>query len=1024
MRSHVRRAATLAAASLLSLGITQAATAQGGTIRGTIVDANNQQPLPDVQISVAGTTVGGATGLNGTFLIRNVPVGERTLTVRRIGYSPATRTVTVAAGGEARVDIALTVTAAQLERVVVTGTVLGAEARTLGNSVTSIDVADLVTKAPVMNISEILQGKTPGVTLLPGSGTPGTAGEIRIRGAGSLSGYRPVIYIDGIRYNAEPTGNFAAGGFGVSATALALSTQVTSALDFINPNDIESIEVLKGPSAATLYGADAANGVIQIITKKGTRGQQPLRWTARFDRGTSEWALPIPKNYITCDPARITLADAQGPLWPGCQGKTAGTLLVDNPIERDPRAIRTGDIQRVALSMTGGGDLYSFYLGGDRDREQGVMLNSFNNRWSMRGNFTFTPNEKSSFSVLLNFIQTDLRLPLGDESTASVMFTGLRGQPGLRPPVVTTDSGWNTYDPSTSNAYNNRTKSDRLTLGGTINYRPVEWFRNRLTVGIDNTLAQAALLYLPGDEGEPGGATLGRTPITRILSIDYSGSIPFSFRSDFELVTSFGTQIVGNRTETLAATGTGLGSPDVILIGSATTTSGSNAFSESNSVGYFIQEQVGWRNRLFVTGAVRADDHSAFGSNFDWLIYPKLSASWVLSEEPWAQRVVELGRLNTFKLRGAWGRAGRAPSPYSATQTYTVDRGTLGTGTGSALRVLAFGNPDLKAEKGEEFELGFDAGLFDERLGFDFTYYDKVTTDMLTTVATAPSSGFPVNRLTNLGKVTNSGIELGITGSPLRMDNVVWDSRLSLSTNRNRLVDFGIPGKTRETVTSAAGIQAYATVQEHREGYPLAGYWAAKAQRDPATGRLLVNAAGALILDTAKYIGPSSPTREVGFSNTVTLFRDFRLYALVDWKGGMYLFNQKERNRCQSGVDNCARVNVNVPQSTRNPQNAADSIPFRELLVWRSVPGEFIEKADFAKLREVSVTYTVPSRYLGRLGPSGASITLSGRNLALWSDYSGIDPETNSYGGRTFLRVDAWATPNPRRLIGSVNLTF
>ena len=1024
MRSYVHWAASLAAAVTLSLGVTETAAAQTGTIRGRVVDASNQQPLSDVRISVNGSVLGGATGLTGDFVIGNVPVGERTLTIRRIGYTVATRTVTVPAGAEVRLDVPLTVTATQLDKVVVTGTVLGAEQRTLGNSVTSVDVAELVTKAPVMNVAEILQGKAAGVSILPGSGNPGTAGEIRIRGAGSLSGYKPMIYIDGIRYNQEAVGNFSAGGFGVSATSLALASQATSALDFLNPNDIESIEVLKGPSAATLYGAEAANGVINIITKKGTRGQQPLRWSARYDRGTSEWALPIPDNYTTCDAARIAAREAAAPFeptWPGCQGKTPGTIIDDNPIERTSDALRTGAIQRVALSMTGGGDLYSFYLGGDRDTEEGVLYNSYNNRWSARGNFTFNPSEKLGFSVLMNFIQADLRLPLGDESSASVMFTGLRGQPGRRQSTPTADIGWNGYDPGTSNEYNNRTKSDRLTLGGTINYTPFTWFRNRLTVGIDNTLAQAALLYLPGDEGEPGGATLGRTPITRILSIDYGGSIPLQLPSNLELVSSFGTQIVANRTETLAATGVGLGSPDVILIGNATTTSGSNGYSESNSVGYFLQEQLGWHNRMFVTGALRADDHSAFGSNFDWIIYPKLSASWVLSEEPALQRFVDAARFTTLKLRTAWGRAGRAPAPYSATQTYTVDRVSFSGGPAAALRVLSYGNPDLKPERGEEIEMGFDAGLLDDRLGIDFTWYDKATTDMLTTVATAGSTGFPVNRTTNLGKVTNSGIELGLTGTPVQNNKVIWDSRVSLSTNKNRLVDFGIAGKTREAVTSPLGIQSYGAVQEHREGYPLAGYWAQKPKWNP-DGTPQVNAAGAVILDTATYIGPSSPTRELGFSNTVTLFRNFRVYALLDWKGGMYLFNQKERQRCQTGVDNCARVNQSL--ASRSPVTAADSALWREVVMWRNVPAMFIEKADFTKLREVSVTYTVPERLLGRLGPSAASITLSGRNLALWSDYSGIDPETNSYGGRTFLRVDAWATPNPRRFVGSVNLTF
>ena len=1013
MASYVQWAAALLVAASMSTVAASVAVAQSnGTVRGRVVDASNQRPLPDAQVVISGTTSGASTGLNGEYTIANVPAGERTVSVRRIGYTPGSQAVTIVAGAEVRADFSLSVSAIQLDKVVVTGTGLGAEARTIGNSVTAIDVTELTQKASVLNVTEILQGKSPGVTVLPGSGTPGTAGEIRIRGASSLSGYRPVVYIDGIRYNSESLGNFAATGFGTSG--LAQSSQVTSALDFINPNDIESIEILKGPAAATLYGAEAANGVIQIITKKGARGQQDLRWTTRYDRGTSEWALDTPVNYTTCDSVRQAAKTGEDFTWPGCQDVQRNAVITDEPMRRDPNALREGTMQRVSLSLAGGGDRYSFYVGTDRDSEMGVFHNSFNEKLSVRGNFSFTATEKMDFNVLVNFLQGDLRLPIQDESPAGILLSAARGRPGLR----TSDAigpGWSTINPIRSNAYNNRTKSDRLTLGGTVNYRPFDWFRNRFTIGVDNTVSQAALLFLPGDEGEPGGASLGQNPITRILSLDYAGSIPYAVRPELELTTSFGTQIVANRTEALVAEGRGLGAPDVTLIGTAQVTTGRNSFTENNSVGYYIQEQVGWNNRLFVTGALRADDHSSFGTNFDIILYPKLSFSWVLSEEPFLGTVFDAARVNSFRLRSAWGAAGRAPSAYSATRTYTVDKVAFSNSTGSALRVSAYGNPDLRAEKGEEIEIGFDAALLDERVGVDFTYYSKRTTDMLVSIPTAPSTGFPVNRFGNLGEVTNRGLEIGLDATPVRLDQIEWNSRITMATNRNRLVDFGVADKVSET----PGGQAYGAVQQHREGYPLGGYWAQFPKRNPDGSPQL--AGSAIALDTATYVGPSAPTREIGFSNTFTLFRNFRVYGLLDYKGGHYLFNLKERNRCQTANDNCAVVNN--PRA-RFPQTAHDTLLNKELLVWRSVPGAFIEKADFVKLREISVTYTVPREFIERLGPTGASVTLAGRNLGLWTDYSGIDPEVSSYGGRNFVRVDAYASPMTRRLIGSVNLTF
>ncbi len=1010
--------AAVLAAPLICLALAQPASAQGtGSIRGRVTDAASQRPITDVQIAVAGSPAIAVTDRAGQFVLANVPAGERTVTARRIGFTPVTRTASVQAGGQVVLDLQLSASATTLDQVVVTGTGVAAERRTLGNAITTLDVATITEKASVLNVAEILQSRTPGVTVLPGSGTPGTAGEIRIRGASSLSGYRPVVYVDGIRYNIDEIGSFPATGNGTAG--LAQSSQVTSALNFINPNDIESIEVIMGPAAATLYGADAANGVIQIITKKGTRGQQELRWTGKYERGTAELALDTPLNYTTCTQARIDLRSTAGDtLWPGCQGLAANTVITDNPIQRDPNALRTGDLERISLSLRGGGDQYSFYVAGDRDTEEGVFFNSYNKRSSARGNFTFVPNDISNFLITVNYLQTDLRLPIGDESPAGILLSGVRGQPGfLRPASV--GPGWSTIDPARSNLYNNRTAGERITLGATLNLDPFNWFRNRLTVGLDNTNAKADLLFLPDENDQtPEGAVLQRTPVTRVYSIDYAGNLLYSPTSDLTSTTTFGTQIISNQFRQLSATGTGLGAPTVTIIGSAQTTSGSNNFSENNSVGYFVQEQIGWKNRLFLTGAVRADDNSSFGSNFDVIVYPKASLAWVLSEEPALANLVDAARLSSFKLRGAWGQAGRAPTPYSALQTYSISVATLGTTTGSALRTASFGNPDLKPERGEEFEIGFDASLLADRLGVDFTYYNKSTRDMLVAVGVAPSSGFPVSRLDNLGEVTNRGIEAAVSGTPIQQPNLIWESRVNYAANRNELVDFGIDGRTSETPSG----QAYGAVQQHREGYPLGGYWAPLPQRN-ADGTPVLSATGAVVLDTvASFLGSSVPLHEIGLSNTVTLFENFRIYALLDYKGGHKLFNLKERNRCQAGAaENCARTN---DSRARFPVSASDSLLAAEIPVWRTVPSAYIEDATFIKLREVSLSFFLPQRLVARTGASAANITLSGRNLALWTDYSGIDPEVNSYGGRLFVRADAYALPMTRRFSASVNFTY
>jgi TonB-linked SusC/RagA family outer membrane protein len=1013
-----------------------------GTIRGRVVDGATQRAVQNVQVQVALTPFGALTGADGEYTIANVPAGAHTVRARRLGFAPLERSVSVVAGQTVRVDLTVASSATQLSDVVVTGTAGAVERRTVGNSVTQIDAAELTDRNSIMTVSEILQAKSPGVTILPGSGATGTAGEIRIRGAGSVSGYSPVVFIDGIRYNISDLGGFGATGGGT--VGLAQSTQVTSALNWLNPNDIESIEVVKGPAAATLYGAEAANGVIQIITKKGVKGQQALRWTARAERGQNAWKLRPADNFTTCDAvkqAAVVSASDASPLWPGCQGLPLNSILTGNPIMDDPRALREGDLSRLSLSVRGGGDRYSFFLSGDRDNDNGVFLNNDANRTSVRTNFSFTPNDKADFAVSVNWQDGRIRLPIQDESANGLLLSSVRGLPGRASLLGPGNEGWRTISPDAANIYRNFTGTSRLTLGGTLNYNPFSWFRNRATLGIDNTTTQAQLLFLPNeiaaaqDPDAALGANLRRTPTARIVTLSYNGDLAWRPLQNLSTTTSFGSQVVGDRREQLNATGIGLGAPDVTLVNLAQRSTGGETFSENNSVGYYVQEQLGWKDRLFVTGAVRADDHSSFGTNFDVIVYPKFSLSYVISDEPGARPILDAMHINSLKLRGAWGQAGRAPTAYSAPQTYTVDKVTLGANTGSAARTSSYGNPDLKPEKGEEIELGFEASAFADRLGADFTYYDKTTSDMLQSVSIAPSTGFIGTRLTNLGEVTNKGIELSMFGTPLARRNVTWETRLSVATNRNELVSFGIPGKLLDSPSG----QAYGTVQQHRPGYPLGGFWVAPPLRcgvnvEPSNavpcahpdGSAMLTANGAAIFpagDTARrYIGPSTPTREIGFSNTITLFKYFRLYGLFDYKGGFYIFNLQERNRCQAS-DNCARTNN---PSARFPKSAADSILFRELAVYRSssVSPEWIQKGDFIKLREVSLTIDAPRSLFRHVGAQGASLILSGRNLGLWSDYEGTDPEVNSYGGRNFVRVDAYAAPMLRRLSAAISLTY
>jgi TonB-linked SusC/RagA family outer membrane protein len=1005
-------------AALCALGLlapTPAASQAVGTIRGKIVEAGSQRPLSGVQVSVAGTSRGTLTNASGDYLIVSVPAGTQEVRAQMIGFRATTQSVQVTSGDAARADFALSPSAIAMDEVVVTGTAGAVSKRTLGNSITTVDAADITEKTTTNTLTELLQGKTVGVQILPNSGVLGAAADIRIRGASSLTGGDPVIYVDGIRYNSGDLGSFTPSG----AAGTGYSGQRTSAFDFINPHDIESIEVIKGPAAATLYGAEAANGVIQIITKKGARGEQQIQYTARLERGTNEWALPIPDNYTTCTAARIAETTGGNPVWPGCQGVPEGTVLRDSPLRRDPLALREGSAQRASLSMRGGGDRYSFYIGGEIDDNSGIFHNSYSDRKSLRANFVLTPSDKLSFTANTSYARGDLRMPVGDESAQGMLLSAFRGRPG-RVTFNPLNEGWATTRPEQANEYNNTTRSDRLTLGTTVNYALLPWFRNRLTLGMDYTASLAQVLSPAGStDADFGGVREGfiaqRVPRSYVYTVDYVGNIDREIGNDFRSTFSVGAQANSSRYEAIYASGTGFGAPDVTMIGNAQSQYGSNSFSESKSVGVFAQEQIAWRNRLFLTGAVRADDNSSFGENFDWIYYPKASVSWILSEEPAVTNLFQMARVNDFKLRAAYGQAGNAPGPFSASQTYTVDKGAVSTGQiVSVLRARSLGNPDLVAERGVEFEFGFDAALMNDLIGLEATYYNKRMRDVIISTG-APGStgfggtfyGFTSGVLKNLGETLNTGLELAVNATPVQTQRITWDTRVSLATNQNELVSFGDDRKSM----SISG-QSYGAVQQHRAGYPLGGYWIRVPQRN-ADGTPVLSATGSVVLeDTVSFIGSSIPTREISFSNTFTLFRDFRVFALLDYKGGHYLYNYREYARCNvSSQLNCERMN----------DPALADHPDRPL--WRT-RSTYIEPADFLKLRDLSLTYSLPSEWAQRLGTDAASLTLAGHNLGLWSDYTGVDPEVNGYGNRSFARTDVYPVPMTRRLTASLNVSF
>ena len=1004
------------------------------SIRGTVTEGATGRPVAGATVLLVERNLRVQTDAIGGYQFRGVAAGQYTVTVRTIGFSPATRKVTVGADAPAVADFPLERAVIRLDEVVVTGTAGETSKREIGNSVTNVDVGELALVAPINNVQELLNARAPGLTLTSNSGLLGAGSAVQIRGAGSLNaGYTPVFYIDGIRFEASP----------VSTGGITNSTvQYSSPMDFINPSDIERVEVIKGPAAATLYGADAAGGVIQIITKKGGRGAERVQWQASAAYSSSEWTADIPLNYYQCDAAKIRNPTS----YPGCNNPASITyatrggtrtgipesdilrygdslfVIVDNPLARDPAALRTGVGSDFRLSARGGSQTFGYFISANKLNEDGIFFNNFQDRVGGRGNFDFTPSRIINFGLNFGYTRSHYQMPLSDNASNGLLRNAYRGK--SRATLDPWSAGWFGFGAEQANEFDLQTFEERTTLGITTNFNPFTWLESRLVLGMDK-YDRRDQQFFRIDPTLKWGATAGtgeitqRVPVTHTWTLDYSATARARISSALTSKTSAGLQVNARQFRRYTADGTGLVANNLNLIGAAAKTSADEGFTEQTSLGTFVQNQFGWRDRLFATAAVRIDDNSAFGSDFSLVVYPKASVSWVMSEEPF----FHLGFVRELKLRAAYGQAGNAPAPFSADRTFAPEATTIDGASASGLTPAAYGNLGLKAETGQEVELGFDASLFNNAVGLEVTYYNQHTKDALMSIPDPPSTGFNGNHLENVGEIANRGLEVLAQVSPIRKRSLTWDVIVSGSHNTNELVSFG---GTRNEIAFGA----FTNSQRHREGYPLGGFWAVDVARN-ADGSIALNGSGNVTVDATCswpdtedpngrggscheiYLGPSTPTRELGIANAFTILGNLRLYAQLDYKGGHYQV-------CAiCSIRN--RINTNTWE-VANPE--ADPAVVKQWLSLQTLT--HIMPADFLKLREVSLSYNIPGS-LGRFFQDYRwNVTLSARNLWMTTRYKGTgDPEVSFVSSpTTFDRTDYAGVPAPRRLQVAVNVAF
>ncbi|CAA9325896.1 MAG: hypothetical protein AVDCRST_MAG40-1691 [uncultured Gemmatimonadaceae bacterium] len=1102
---------TLAAASWLSSPPplrAQLPAPTSGSIEGRVTSTASGQPVGGAQVFVTGTTLGALTSPTGEYRIVGVPARQVELRTRLIGFAPETRAVAVTAGQTVRADFALRASALQLDAVVTTGTGGAVETKRLGNT---IAIVKPPANAPVVTVSEVLQGREPGLVGLPSSGMTGEGSRIRIRGNASISqSNEPIILVDGIRINQ-------AGGFGNN---IARGGGSPSRLDDIDPSSIERVEVLKGAAAATLYGTEASNGVIQIFTKKGAAGR-PV-WSFGVEQIATEFPkgrLPVNAGFATTQGRADSLSVFYG-----------RTIQPFEVIERRvvDEIVTTGRGQVYNGQVSGGSAAARYFVSGRHATENGPLASRLQGfslpaqdaarrtqatanveflprsnlrvsaRSSYTGAFQETPSNSNDITGFVS--QAYLAKPENANCTRAVQLDPAKAATqGVRSPGVCDGPG----NPYGNGAFATvregaqlRTRQDVQRFIGAFETQltlPAELTLTAIT-GVDITAQRSSAQRPFGNavDNQIAAAPNGSRTIDdlndRQITVDGKARWNRKLADRLGMTLDAGVQGFFSRTINSGVSADNFPGPGLEVVSAGTVLTYPETFLSTVNGGVFGQAQFAIDDWIFPTIGGRYDYSSAFGEQAPGVFYPKVSLSVVPSDREWYRSSAVARVLPTLRLRGAIGRSGRQPGAFDQFTTFApiaVANPTAANG----LVPLNLGNEDLAPEVSTEAEAGFEAGVLGDRLGLSVTAWNRVVDDLLVPVQYAPSGGFLPTQLTNVGQMKARGLELQLTGTAISRPNFQLDLFANGAYLWQKITDLGGAAAIK---VSAGGVRYRNFL---REGYaPGALFGGAiikscaqrPAGRDyaclsgdqvpydfnrdgvadtraealaflAAVPRLGANAGVAALnplqvdetpdpqndpLDN--YLGKPIPDWSGGFGGSMTIRKSWRLNTLFEYRAGNFTVTNLTTAFMNSlGIAQNSRATATLDARLRNPATTAEE-RLTDALTWANdlkalSPYDGLnqnESGDFIRWRELGLTYTAPRGLASRIGASDLGITVAVRNLALFTKYSGVDPESNQAGrggntgaGATVNQnfaeaVDVFGMPLQRRFSLAVRLGY
>ena len=966
----VARVSAAALAIAIASAVASPAMAQStASVRGRVTDGGSGRGIPEVQVTISGTRIGATTNANGEYALSLVPVGARTIVVRRIGYQPVTRLVTVVDGANT-VDIPLNVSAVNLSEVVVTGTGTATEKRKVGTSIASVD-STVIGRSLASTLDQALQGKLAGAQITQNSGGPGGGGmSVRLRGVNSfISGSDPLYIVDGVIVD----------NGSAQLADLGIRSNPQNRLADINPTDIERVEIVRGAAAAALYGSRANNGVVQIFTKRGNIGRPRYTFTSRY--AMAELREQQPFNFYPFDVHGLPISRFN---------------YQDDIFESAPQTEQN-------ITVEGGNEQTRYYLSGNFAQEDGILTSTSSRRTGVRLNLQQQLANRLIGNATANYISTHNELQaFGEQNDFGIMgslffapthidFRPVNGVYPLPPTLGT--------NPLLAIArIRNPQQIDRFIGSSKLTWTPLTRLLVDYTLGVDNATFEQRQFV-------PRGAVLGTIPNatgrsqsvfqgTLVVNQDGVASYTWAPLGTIEMRSTGGFNYTSQRIRLTNAVANGL-APVGELVSAGSSPIAGQSDVELRTLGFYGQQEASWNDKLFLTGAVRYDASSTFAPSERWQVFPKFSASYVVFDN-------KPGQLNNFRVRSAIGWAGSQPGIVNAYSQYITYTQLPFAGRPGFVNDVIFGNPELKNERAREWELGSELGFLAGKAGLDVTYYDRVVTDLLFFRPLPTSTGF-TRQFAPIGTMSNKGIELGLNTTNVDRENVSWMSSLTYSRNRNlveslKILDFqsagGYPNRIRTGEPAGVFYGSYiarhcvtgAILYDSLGRYRRTADMGTVAQRQGVSG-------GTCNDSLNKVIGDPNPNFMAALINEVTLFKKWRVRALLDGVFGNDIMNLSTRAQ-NAGIASNSKEYERELLPYGDPRKLPPAFNARTQGIFEY----WIEDGTFIKLREVSASYTLDAAPVRRYFRNGIDLTLSGRNLAVWTDYSGYDPEINLFG--------------------------